>query len=223
MIMEDEVLKRLGTSLGGGFLFFGAYVISPFLFGSILILICLFILFYECPRLYSSYSSYGLRVSLGWALCINAYICSGFAALLYLLYWYRFLHWFIPLYPFIGAWVFDTAAYCSGTLWGNHKICPSISPKKTWEGLLGGFCAVLIFHLFIVHNNPLLLFALSGSCSALAFGGDLFESYLKRRAHIKDVGSILPGHGGMFDRFDSVIAVALGCLISQTIWACLHF
>lgn len=113
-------------------------------------------------------------------------------------------------YFFICIFAHDTGAYISGTLWGKHLLLPLISPAKTWEGVLGGFCAtlitVLMLHkvlhkeLFVLHNLLLSIVITIG-----ATAGDMVESWLKRRAQVKDSGFLLPGHGGLLDRFDSVL------------------
>ena len=117
-----------------------------------------------------------------------------------------------------GAWLADTGAYFAGTFFGKHKLCPNISPKKTVEGLLGGIAAdALLFMLigYIVslyndnaHPNYLILAVLGIACSVLSVIGDLFASLIKRHCEVKDFGKIMPGHGGAFDRFDSVVFVA---------------
>lgn len=118
---------------------------------------------------------------------------------------------------FVAAWVTDTMAYFSGRLLGKHKLCPSISPKKTVEGSIGGtvFCALaFLLYGFIVHktvgviaNYPMLF--LSGLVLSLVSQiGDLAASLIKREHDVKDYGKIMPGHGGVMDRFDSILAVA---------------
>jgi len=112
----------------------------------------------------------------------------------------------------IGAtWAADVGAYAVGSLWGQRKIAPRLSPGKTWEGTFGGFGAAALAVLGIAA-----LFGLGRTEAAIAvvalgpvaFAGDLLESWLKRRAAVKDSGSIFPGHGGMLDRIDSLLAVA---------------
>lgn len=115
-----------------------------------------------------------------------------------------------------GAWFADTGAYFAGTFFGKHKLCPSISPKKTVEGLLGGFVANAL--LFVVYGlvflrpmgvpNYLLLAFMGIICALLGLIGDLSASLIKRKYGIKDYGNIMPGHGGAMDRFDSVVFVA---------------
>jgi len=113
---------------------------------------------------------------------------------------------------FISIWACDTAAFIFGSFFGKSKIFPSISPKKTWEGSLAGFVATII--VFIVFfkmgllgsfNNSLEVIVLSSFVSILGQIGDLFESKFKREAGVKDSGKLLLGHGGVLDRFDSLI------------------
>jgi phosphatidate cytidylyltransferase len=105
----------------------------------------------------------------------------------------------------------DTGSFMIGTAYGKHKIAPSISPAKTWEGFLGGYIAALISMVMLVlsHDNehgswPLLIGVTLIICT-VSLCGDLFESWLKRRVHLKDSGYILPGHGGFLDRFDGIL------------------
>ena len=114
-------------------------------------------------------------------------------------------------------------SYLIGKRFGKHFLCRSISPQKTWEGFFGGiiFCSAMIL-LFKIqkssHLSNVLLFKilLLGSIIAcIATAGDLFESWLKRKSGIKDSGSLLPGHGGLLDRFDSIIPIAVIFFIFQ--------
>ena len=118
-----------------------------------------------------------------------------------------------------AAWTADAGAFAAGSLWGKHKLCPSISPKKTVEGLIGGIvlnvAAMLVFGFIFeqfyggtvaVNYLTLALIGLIGS--GVSVVGDLSFSLIKRSCHIKDFSNILPGHGGILDRFDSVIFVA---------------
>lgn len=126
---------------------------------------------------------------------------------------------FYVIIAVFAAWVSDVGAFAAGSLWGKHKLCPSISPKKTVEGLIGGFvlniAAMLVFGLVFswsyggtVPVNYLTLGLIGLFGSALSVVGDLSFSLIKRSCHIKDFSNILPGHGGILDRFDSVIFVA---------------
>jgi phosphatidate cytidylyltransferase len=112
------------------------------------------------------------------------------------------------------AWIADTAAYFAGRRWGRHKLAPSISPGKTWEGAAGGLIGAAAYAMIL----SILLAGMQGTWMAAFLGaaallvavsivGDLFESAAKRQAGVKDSGTILPGHGGMLDRIDSATAV----------------
>ena len=124
-------------------------------------------------------------------------------------YWY---------FIFIGAWITDTFAYFTGMLFGKHKLIPAVSPKKTVEGAIGGtvFCiaffigyGALLNHL-TQYDISLVLLAFAGLLSAfVSMIGDLSMSVIKRTYGIKDYGKIFPGHGGVLDRFDSILAVAV--------------
>lgn len=111
--------------------------------------------------------------------------------------------------------VADTAAYFSGRRFGKHKLAPSISPGKTWEGAIGAWLAITLYALLLFHfagdtvKLPCLAQTLSlfWALFGLSVLGDLFESTLKRQAGIKDSGNLLPGHGGILDRIDSLTAV----------------
>jgi len=122
--------------------------------------------------------------------------------------------WTVPLSVFVFLWINDTGAYICGSLLGKHKLFPRISPGKSWEGSIGGgilvVCvAILVWHLTEQYQvNALGLSAVEWAGLGLTiviFGtwGDLVESLFKRTLGIKDSGHILPGHGGMLDRFDS--------------------
>ena len=122
--------------------------------------------------------------------------------------------WTLPLSVFVFLWINDTGAYLCGSLLGKHKLFPRISPGKSWEGSIGGgilvmIVAVLVWYLLEQYEqNALGMSALEWAGLGLViviFGtwGDLVESLLKRTLGIKDSGHILPGHGGMLDRFDS--------------------
>ena len=126
---------------------------------------------------------------------------------------------FFFLLIFIGAWMTDIFAYFSGRLFGKHKLIPAVSPKKTVEGAIGGtVCCIAIVILYgyicslvseqFSPNYGVL--AVCGLAAALASQiGDLLMSVIKRKYGIKDYGNVLPGHGGILDRFDSCIAVSV--------------
>lgn len=108
------------------------------------------------------------------------------------------------------VWATDIGAYFAGRSIGGPKLAPSISPSKTWSGLGGGVASALVFG-FVLHvwaGLPVRLAAASGILAVAAQGGDLFESWLKRKAGVKDSGTLLPGHGGVLDRLDGVVTSA---------------
>ena len=112
------------------------------------------------------------------------------------------------------VWIADIAAFFTGRRWGRHKLAPTISPGKTWEGVVGAFVAVLLYALIL--EQAVLLgrpgmriggFLLLMVCmTVLGILGDLFESWIKRQAGVKDSGTLLPGHGGVLDRIDALTA-----------------
>lgn len=121
----------------------------------------------------------------------------------------EFLVWLI----FIGSWLSDTAAFYSGKFFGKNKLCPKVSPKKTIEGSLGGMIGATLFSgLFGIIVNmyigimPIYHYFLIGAlCGVFGQFGDLVASSIKRYVGIKDYSNLIPGHGGILDRFDSII------------------
>lgn len=122
---------------------------------------------------------------------------------------------------FIIAWIPDSFAYTVGSFFGKHKLAPTVSPNKTFEGaiagLVGGTMVVCIFGFVLTRLNYsinwlwLIIMGIFGIL--LGILGDLFLSYIKRQCSIKDFGKLLPGHGGVLDRFDSVLFVVPFCYI----------
>ncbi|HVN34552.1 MAG TPA: phosphatidate cytidylyltransferase [Casimicrobiaceae bacterium] len=117
------------------------------------------------------------------------------------------------------VWIADTAAYFAGRAFGRHKLAPQVSPGKTWEGVYGALAAVAIYALALTPfsaaagrsaaTTPLAVaiwVACALALAALSVEGDLFESLLKRNANVKDSGRLLPGHGGVLDRIDALLA-----------------
>ena len=109
------------------------------------------------------------------------------------------------------VWIADTAAYLAGRAWGRHRLAPMISPAKTWEGVAGACAVVAVYYVVLSIVTPewrwwhgwsgALLFA---GVTLMSIVGDLYESWIKRQAGVKDSGALLPGHGGVLDRIDSV-------------------
>ena len=148
-----------------------------------------------------------------------AYTVGAFTSIVY-------IHDFVPfgrylyLLVFICSWMTDIFAYFTGRFLGKHKLIPAVSPKKTVEGAIGGivFCVgSVVLYGFILekffvsggHANYIVIAVSSVFMSVLSQVGDLIMSVIKRHYGIKDYGNILPGHGGILDRFDSVMAVSI--------------
>ncbi len=115
----------------------------------------------------------------------------------------------LPLSIFIFIWLNDSGAYCVGSLFGKHRLFERISPKKSWEGSIGGGVLAIAASFGMAHFFPFMSMAEWAGLAlvVVVFGtwGDLTESLLKRQLKIKDSGNILPGHGGLLDRFDSAL------------------
>jgi phosphatidate cytidylyltransferase len=122
------------------------------------------------------------------------------------------------------VWIADSGAYFAGSAFGRHKLAPSISPRKTWEGVAGGAAGSTIYAMIWASVDPQFPVRMQGEIwmpvlagalllCGLSVLGDLFESALKRQAGAKDSGALLPGHGGVLDRIDSATAVLPAALL----------
>ena len=147
---------------------------------------------------------------LAWLLLGSAYIVLGFLSLLGLRLAYA--NFLVLLWLLLTIWITDSGAYFVGKAYGQHKLAPTISPHKTWEGavagavvgmLLGGLFFSLVFHV-----NFFLSLLVTLLVSSVGQIGDLVESKIKRLAGVKDSGKLFPGHGGVLDRFDSIMLAA---------------
>lgn len=208
-------VNKVITSLGGVYLclaFFGfcaeivsSQVFIPYLFILIYLLISELYLKKDNPVNNWAYTMFG-----------QIYIALPFALLSVLAFQYNaetnmvdgYSHVF-PLSIFIFLWLNDTGAYCVGSLFGKHRLFERISPKKSWEGSIGGG-VLAIASSYGMHCFFPVMSAIEWAGLALVvvlFGtwGDLTESLLKRQLGVKDSGTILPGHGGLLDRFDSAL------------------
>jgi phosphatidate cytidylyltransferase len=204
--------------------FSGAYLHSSLLFSLLLCATFLVVLWYEWPRLVPVSGFAGVLFSL-------LYPCLPMIGLLALHHLYYPQDFYLSLYPFLIAWTADTWGYIVGKLFGWHKICPSISPGKSWEGLAGSFVGVIGANFLIlpsleapfavaVRANITWTVALSVLLTVIAFLGGFMLSVFKRAKNLKDAGNVLPGHGGFLDRLDSVFAVVLvvwGLLLAPVI------
>jgi len=117
----------------------------------------------------------------------------------------------VVIWIFLVTWSTDIGAYFAGRRFGRKKLAPAISPNKTWAGLYGGIAAATLIAggwVLLLNLEPA-LYLLAPVLAISAQAGDLFESWMKRRAGVKDSGDWLPGHGGIFDRLDGLIPVAI--------------
>jgi phosphatidate cytidylyltransferase len=195
--------------------------------GGVLLFICSFLYAYNLVS-FPVYPVYGLYVLLvliaelfrkkknpvnNWAYFLlgQVYIALPFSLLNFIL----FISGFQPILlmaVFITLWVNDTGAYVTGMLFGKHKMFERISPKKTWEGFIGGaFFALLsgyVFSRFIPDISLIQWLIFSELVVIFGTLGDLSESLIKRTEQVKDSGNVIPGHGGILDRFDSMLMAA---------------
>jgi phosphatidate cytidylyltransferase len=201
-----EIVQRIITSLILGSSFWLAYVyLPPVIFSSVLLAILAVILLYEWRHFFN------MKQMPFW-LIVPFYPVLPFILLIYLNQSSLYHDLLLELFLLVAS--FDTGSYLIGNLIGKHHIAPHISPGKTWEGFVGGYCFAvvsLIFLEWIELNKPLpawFIFSFSLAICLIALSGDLFESWLKRKAHIKHSGDTLPGHGGFLDRFDGIMFAA---------------
>jgi phosphatidate cytidylyltransferase len=143
------------------------------------------------------------------------YVSMPFGLLSYLVFYPPFGNHYNPSFLigyFLLMWANDSGAYIIGSLFGKHKLFERISPKKTWEGFIGGALTTLIVAFFIakyLNELGLIHWIVIGTITfTIGTFGDLIESQLKRTVDMKDSGRILPGHGGILDRFDSILLSA---------------
>ena len=123
--------------------------------------------------------------------------------------------WFgLVFWAMVVTWATDICAYFAGRSIGGPKLAPRVSPNKTWAGLIGGIAGAAVFGYltayFLDLGSPFLY--IGGAMAVIAQAGDLYESWVKRRAGVKDSGTILPGHGGVLDRLDGLLPVVLATL-----------
>lgn len=198
----QTLIKRAITWVGLGILFWTSFAYLPYwVFSLVLLAIMARIVLFEWQKLFD------VRKALFW-LTMPLYPVLPFTLLIYMNHIprYRLLLFLL----FIIVFAHDTGAYLVGNFFGKRPIMPQISPGKTWEGFFGGCLSAAIgLRLALwelsVTKSVLFILGFSFCVSILSVMGDLFESWLKRRAGIKDTGEILPGHGGFLDRFDGIL------------------
>lgn len=153
-----------------------------------------------------AFTSRNIKLALG-----IPYVCVPVVALMFLRGQPPYAYGLLLAFWALGlVWATDIGAYFAGRSIGGPKLAPRVSPSKTWAGLAGGVLAALVLG-FLLHRFaglPIQLAAASGVLAVAAQLGDLLESGMKRRAGVKDSGMLLPGHGGVMDRLDGVVAAA---------------
>lgn len=204
--------SRMYTGIVSGLLFFGLYGLLPSLFMCLLFSLACWMILVEWPR-----------VNAGGNWWLYGYpLLPLFLLITHVASW-RDTHWAYGVYPFIAAWLVDAAGYAVGMRWGKHLCWPSVSPRKTWEGVAAGIVVIIVFHatLFIFKATiyPSWLMLCGAPLVAIAaMLGDFLVSWHKRQRGIKDTGALLPGHGGLLDRFDSVLAVIVVVKVCEIVW-----
>ena len=205
------------------FPFLVRYLVDRALFADVLVAAVAIAMLYLFGVLIFLHGKYTVQ-QIGTCFFSMLYILVGFVSIVYL---HDFVKGGAYLYltVFIGAWITDIFAYFCGMLFGKggkHKLIPDVSPKKTVEGSIGGiaFCvlSMVIFGIVLEactkYEANLLVFALAGvAVSIVAQIGDLSMSVIKRTYGIKDYGKLFPGHGGILDRFDSILAVSIALMV----------
>ena len=205
--------KRIISTAGGIYLFASAFAYSNGLFGSSIFLPYMaFLLYSFISELYNKHQN--PLINLAFTLLAQLY-CAGSFALANYIVLVKSADGeisFTPLFLialFVFVWINDTGAYLIGSQFGKHRLFERISPKKSWEGFIGGAVASLIvsygFSLF--YTDLVWWQWLIFSVLVVVFGtfGDLMESLMKRSVGVKDSGRFIPGHGGLLDRFDSML------------------
>jgi phosphatidate cytidylyltransferase len=196
----NDLLLRTTTAIGLGIVFGSVFVLLPPLYFSLLLGVVLsIIIFLEWPQ-FPLWCWFLLPfypvLPFFLLICLNQSVK------------YHPLLYFIFLLTFAN----DSGAYIAGSLWGKTKIAPTISPNKSWEGFVGGYLlttlVLIVMITFFGNRISPILIPIALGVSVFGTAGDFFESWLKRRAGIKNSGRLLPGHGGFLDRFDSILAVA---------------
>jgi len=162
----------------------------------------------------------GARRRFLWCASGTVYIVMAAAALIWIRQGITFGD-IIIYYLFVVVWVSDSGAYLFGRMIGGAKLAPRISPKKTWAGLIGGVALAALAGVAVgayFDSSAPLESALYGALlGAVAQGGDLLESWVKRHFGVKDSGAIIPGHGGLFDRVDGLLAASIAMIVILTL------
>ena len=195
------------------FLFAGSFVSAYIFFPYILFLLALLI-----ASLYDTAPNAVRNCAM---FLFGQFYCAGLLSTLNFIVFDPTTMHYVPYYAlliFIFVWLNDTGAYLSGITLGRHPLFARISPKKSWEGFWGGLTIVVLSSIGIAYYFPQIVSTFQSVALAIitvifATWGDLVESLLKRNSGVKDSGILLPGHGGILDRFDSVMLAAPAVLL----------
>ena len=200
-LVRENILRFITSMILGGFFWIVFFYLPNQIFSYMLLAILIAILILEWKNIFKL-DNFWFWFIMPW------YPILPFVMMIYMstVPCYRTLIYYL----FVIVFSFDSSAYVVGKLLGVRKIVPQISPGKTIEGCVGGFLGALAaFYVAImyqgIHIAAYKMFIITFIVCCIAFVGDIFESFLKRQANIKDSGIILPGHGGFLDRFDAVI------------------
>ena len=206
---KNHVSRIVGFAIAAATIFAAAFSNDPAVILPILAAVPLLVFFIEVARKHSFSESHGITSS-GGTLAGILYIVLPWSFLVML----REHIWGIYLLTalFSCTWSCDVAAYLVGSKWGRNLLCPAVSPRKTIEGFVGGFAGSLLCGgalSFIWRLGPVPMILIALFCGTFGQFGDLAESLLKREANVKDSGGLIPGHGGILDRFDSILVNAV--------------
>lgn len=207
---------------GSIILIFGTFIYSSN-FGFLIAALVLYLIRFVWILLHSKSTTSIADISI--TIAGSIYLSVPFLALIYLGIIEtnnpQDFNWQIPMSIFILTWINDTGAYVVGRSFGKHKLFERISPNKTWEGSIGGLVftivGVIVLQQFWTSFNIFIWIGAAVLVSIFSNLGDLMESVFKRNAEMKDSGSIMPGHGGVLDRFDAILLTApviLGYLLT---------
>lgn len=210
----EAQINILISSVGGAYLFLAFMLFCQSSAGSQVFLPYLVIILYLIiSELYLKRTN--PIANWAYSMLSQCYVALPFALLNFLAFQYNSTEGsvtynpILPLSVFLFIWLSDTGAYCVGSLLGKHRLFERISPKKSWEGSVGGAIFAIAASCVLAQYFPFLSMVewIGLAVTVVIFGtwGDLSESLLKRHLGIKDSGNILPGHGGMLDRFDSAL------------------
>lgn len=197
-----------------GFMPSGLVITAIYIFASLLIVLTSA----KESNVYQAF--YSIAITLGVSLGITSIIYLSDLDITKSYMYIKSDSLFFVILALAGAWLGDTGAYFIGSKYGKKKIAPNVSPNKTLEGVFGSILSTvigvlilgLIWNIAVLDDNSYIQFGwlilISALCPLIGLIGDLFFSYIKRSVNIKDYGKIMPGHGGILDRFDSVILVS---------------